>query len=305
MVVTDTDKRIVFGWANVIKTADGRVVFDRQGDFVTLEDELEKMAYSYVLTCRDGGEMHLNKGIGTVVESMVFTEEKLGALGIEKGTVPVGWWIGFQIHDEGVWQKIKKGEYSAFSIHGSGRRVKRSLRRADAHIPNRDWMDKLKATLLSKSDDICTPADLSKSLSAKQHKQRVDAAKSKRKGGGASGDDSGNGVPTPKGGDYRSGTWYNADGSVYGKAETEDGPITPVKKPAATKKKRTTKKKGLAEIRAAFDEGRTVSATPDKISRLAHALGKQGFKIKVVSDGSTVITEKGGKSITLKPKGGK
>ncbi len=124
IVSKDDDKRLVFGWANIAKDSDGRVVVDRQGDWTTV-DELEKAAYHYVLNSRDGGEQHLRTGVATVVESMVFTNEKLSKLGIPEGAVPEGWWVGFKIHDEEVWNGVKKGNYPDFSIHGSGKRMPR------------------------------------------------------------------------------------------------------------------------------------------------------------------------------------
>ncbi len=68
--------------------------------------------------------MHRRGGIGRVVESIIFTEEKANALGIPAGILPKGWWIGFHITDDVVWQKIKSGEYSMFSIEGTA--VRRS-----------------------------------------------------------------------------------------------------------------------------------------------------------------------------------
>ena len=44
-------------------------------DFIDSEDELEKAAYQYVLNSRDGGEMHVRKGVSTMVESVVLTKE--------------------------------------------------------------------------------------------------------------------------------------------------------------------------------------------------------------------------------------
>lgn len=128
IVKIDDDKRLVFGWASIIKDADGRVLIDRQDDFIDSEDELEKSAYDYVLNSRDGGEMHVRKGVSTVVESVVFTKEKQEALGIPEGTMPVGWWVGFRVDDDDVWSAVKKGDYIGFSVHGTGQRNKAILK---------------------------------------------------------------------------------------------------------------------------------------------------------------------------------
>ena len=123
----DDDKRLVFGWANIIKDEEGQLLVDRQDDFIDSEDELEKAAYQYVLNSRDGGEMHVRKGVSTMVESVVLTKEKQAALGIPEGTVPTGWWIGFRVNDDRVWDQVKKGDYVGFSVHGTGHRQKKVL----------------------------------------------------------------------------------------------------------------------------------------------------------------------------------
>ena len=115
----DEEKRLVFGWALVSATADGQQIIDHQGDIVD-QDELEEGAYEYVLNFRDAGEEHIGtlRKKARMVESVVFTEEKLQAMGIPLGTVPYGWWIGFYVDDDETWEKIKSGHYKMFSIEG-------------------------------------------------------------------------------------------------------------------------------------------------------------------------------------------
>ncbi len=117
------EKKQVFGWANVAEDEQGNVIEDFQGDTITAE-ELEKTAYDYVLQFRDTGEKHdpaLRKK-GKMIESIVFTKEKIQALGLPENSLPCGWWVGFQITDDGTWQKIKSGQYHMFSIEGTARR---------------------------------------------------------------------------------------------------------------------------------------------------------------------------------------
>ena len=114
----DDDQHLVFGWANISVTTNGETVLDLQEDIIEPE-ELEQAAYNFVLESRDGGEMHEQTGVATLVESVVLTEEKQMAMGIPAGFVPVGWWVGFKVEDEEVWQKVKTGEYSMFSIGGT------------------------------------------------------------------------------------------------------------------------------------------------------------------------------------------
>ena len=107
----DDEKFLVFGYASM---AD---VTDSQGDVISI-DTLEKAAYDFVLHSRMGGEMHEVMGVATLVESIVFTPEKLAALGLAEDALPHGWWVGFKVHDTETWQKIKNGAYNDFSIGG-------------------------------------------------------------------------------------------------------------------------------------------------------------------------------------------
>lgn len=127
----DDEKRLVFGWASVSKVNDKEVV-DRQGDYVPIETT-EDAAYRYVLHSRKGGDMHKRVAkfgvedqplhTADLVESMVFTPEKLEAMGLARDALPEAWWVGFKVHDEQQWLDYKAGKRPSFSIHGSGKRV--------------------------------------------------------------------------------------------------------------------------------------------------------------------------------------
>lgn len=118
----DNDQMLAFGWANVAIAANGERIEDYQEDIIEPE-ELEKAAYEFVQFYREGGEMHERGGCATLIESIVFTEEKIKAMGIREGDVPIGWWIGFKVTDLEVWKKVKSGEYPMFSIEGEAERV--------------------------------------------------------------------------------------------------------------------------------------------------------------------------------------
>lgn len=120
---SDDEKMLAFGWANVSMRIDGELIEDWQADIIEPE-ELEKAAYEYVMLYREGGEMHERGGSAVLIESVVFTEEKMQAMGIPAGTLPVGWWIGFKVMDADVWEKVKDGTYPMFSIEGEAERVK-------------------------------------------------------------------------------------------------------------------------------------------------------------------------------------
>lgn len=118
---TDDDKRLIFGWASVAIKVDGEQVVDHQNDIVDPED-LEEAVYQYVLNFRDGGEEHIStlRKKARMVESCMFTKEKMKAMGIPEGIVPEGWWIGFYVDDDDAWEKVKNGTYQMFSIEGQG-----------------------------------------------------------------------------------------------------------------------------------------------------------------------------------------
>jgi hypothetical protein len=118
IVKTEDEQKLVFGWA-YIASQDGATVLDKSGDFIEDPEELAKAAYDFVLESRDGGDWHKRKGVSTMVESMVLTPEKIEKMGLPD-TTPIGWWVGYKIHDDEVWNKVKDGTYTSFSIHGSG-----------------------------------------------------------------------------------------------------------------------------------------------------------------------------------------
>ena len=118
----DDDQMLAFGWANVSMRVGDELITDWQEDMIEPE-ELEAAAYEFVELYREGGEMHERGGVATLIESVVFTKEKMAALGIPEGALPVGWWIGFKVTDKDVWERVKDGTYSMFSIEGTAERI--------------------------------------------------------------------------------------------------------------------------------------------------------------------------------------
>lgn len=119
---SEDEKRLAFGWANISVDEMGEQLIDWQQDMIDPE-ELENAAYEFVKLYREGGEMHERGDCAILIESVVFTEEKMRAMGIPDGTLPIGWWIGFYVTDDDVWEKVKSGEYPMFSIEGEAERV--------------------------------------------------------------------------------------------------------------------------------------------------------------------------------------
>lgn len=119
---SEDDKHLAFGWASISMDESGERMVDWQEDIIEPE-ELENAAYSFVRLYREGGEMHQRGGCAVLVESVVFTKDKMQKMGIPAGILPIGWWIGFLVTDEEVWEKVKNGTYSMFSIEGEAERV--------------------------------------------------------------------------------------------------------------------------------------------------------------------------------------
>lgn len=84
-----------------------------RGLFAALNVQVEKAA---------GGEMHEGAARSVLVESIVLTPEKLEALGIAKGTVPLGWWVGYRVPAE-LYKRVQLGSRIMFSIEGQGARI--------------------------------------------------------------------------------------------------------------------------------------------------------------------------------------
>ena len=117
------DSQFVFGWANIALLSNGLPPLDWEGDIIAPRI-LEKAAYNFVLDHRVTGEMHKGESKGCLIESVMFTKEKMAAMGIPEGILPEGWWVGFYIPDEEVFAKVKSGQYKMFSVHGKIKRLK-------------------------------------------------------------------------------------------------------------------------------------------------------------------------------------
>lgn len=114
-------EQMVFGWASIAVNADGSTPLDWQGDITTAE-VIEEAAYNFVLHHRATGEEHVGGTVGRLVESVIFTKEKMHALGIPEGTVPEGWWVGFKVDCPIAWQRVLDGNHNMFSIQGTAKR---------------------------------------------------------------------------------------------------------------------------------------------------------------------------------------
>lgn len=119
---TDASKRLVFGYANVARAADGSIVTDLHGDQID-PSSLEDAAYDFVLYYREGGLEHQVMGVARLVESVFITPEKLQAMGIVAPTYKgAAWFVGFKVLDEALWKSVQAGEITCFSIGGTAMR---------------------------------------------------------------------------------------------------------------------------------------------------------------------------------------
>ena len=108
----DEEKRIVYGIVLEPHTV------DLQGDVLGV-DTIEEAAHKYLTASRTVGDGHSHKADAEVVESYLAPADyKLGGQDISKGT----WVMGVRILDSALWQMVKNGEYTGFSIGGTGTR---------------------------------------------------------------------------------------------------------------------------------------------------------------------------------------
>jgi DNA adenine methylase len=85
---------------------------------VVSEDEIEKAAHYYMEHHRMMKEQHDQENeLLTPVESYIAPADfVLGAQRIRKGS----WVLAAHVNDPDTWAKIKSGEYTGFSVGGSG-----------------------------------------------------------------------------------------------------------------------------------------------------------------------------------------
>ena len=108
-------KNQIFGWASVVFTPEGQVE-DHEGHLIDVED-LENAAYSFAFTKAAANDMHRSEPFGRMIESMVFTPEKLKAMGLPDG-FQSGWWVGMELPPD-RYQSVISGERPMLSIEGS------------------------------------------------------------------------------------------------------------------------------------------------------------------------------------------
>lgn len=96
-------------------------VEDSQGD-VTSADEIRQAAHSFMAKYRTRGLMH-RQNLGervSIVESYIAPMDlAFDGVKVRKGT----WLMAWKVEDNEIWEGVKSGKYTGFSIGGSARRV--------------------------------------------------------------------------------------------------------------------------------------------------------------------------------------
>ena len=112
IIKADDEKRLVFGVVLEPHTV------DLQGDVLDL-DTIEKAAYNYLVSSRVVGDGHSQQAKAEVVESYLAPADmELGGQSISKGS----WVMVVHVSDDELWSAVKSGDYTGFSIGGTGAR---------------------------------------------------------------------------------------------------------------------------------------------------------------------------------------
>lgn len=125
----DTEKRChkSIQAAFVAKAADQQIVYgvvsepntiDLQGDRLS-ESEIRKACHKFMLTSQKIGKEHEGIAKADIIESYIAPVTfKCGGQAVRKGS----WVMAVKIHDPDLWQAVKKGDITGFSIAGTGER---------------------------------------------------------------------------------------------------------------------------------------------------------------------------------------
>jgi len=108
------ESRLAIGWAYVC-TVNGELSMDHSGEYIR-PDVMEKAATDFMIDVRVAKAMHSGPQVGEVVHSLPLTKGIADALGIQSDKE--GWIVAIKVHDDAVWNLVKSGKLSSFSIGG-------------------------------------------------------------------------------------------------------------------------------------------------------------------------------------------
>ena len=112
ILLKNEERQIVYG---VVLEPDTE---DAHGDIVTA-DEIEQTAHRWMRESRVIGQDHVERAGAEVVESFISPQDiTLGGQLVKRGS----WMLAVKVHDRDLWQGVKSGEYTGFSIGAYARR---------------------------------------------------------------------------------------------------------------------------------------------------------------------------------------
>lgn len=93
--------------------------FDAHGD-ITMAEEIEQAAYVYMLNSQVVGDQHSQPAPAKIVESYIAPADfEMGGQAVKQGS----WIMTVKVEDDEMWEAVKSGDYTGFSIGGFAQKV--------------------------------------------------------------------------------------------------------------------------------------------------------------------------------------
>ncbi|MCY8178839.1 XkdF-like putative serine protease domain-containing protein [Bacillus paralicheniformis] len=141
----DDEKKLVYGIVYEPDTPDAH------GDFMTAA-EIEKAAHGFLKDAREIDKQHDFKGgVGEVVESYVTPAD----FEVNGETIKKGSWVLVTKASDEVWEQIKKGEITGYSMAGTAETIGKQKEKPFSHSANEEkgLFNLLKNFFLGKSEE--------------------------------------------------------------------------------------------------------------------------------------------------------
>lgn len=106
----DEERKLVYG---IVMEPDE---VDSYGDTVTAS-EIEKAAHGYMMKPMVIGDGHTKKAKAQPVQSFIYDEEVI------KEVKPGSWVMAVKVHSDKIWEGVKNGDYTGFSIGAMAHRI--------------------------------------------------------------------------------------------------------------------------------------------------------------------------------------
>jgi hypothetical protein len=123
-LIKNEEDHTLFGWAYVAKDLSNNQIIDHSEEFVKEENfaDLEVATYFFNIAYRQADIRHDCVAKGYLIDSMVFTKEKVEAMrksGHLKGDISLGVWMGYWFPEDEDWNAIKEMKSPMFSLYGN------------------------------------------------------------------------------------------------------------------------------------------------------------------------------------------